>query len=659
VRTAAHPVEENSLEGVKALVQRVWGYPTLKPLQAEAMAAAMDGRDALVVLATGGGKSLCFQAPALLRPGVTAVVSPLIALMKDQIDALKESGVPAGMLTSAQELDERREVRRQLLAGQLKLVYVAPERLVLDGFVDELIDAGLSGLVVDEAHCISHWGHDFRPEYRQLGQLRRDHPKIPIQAFTATATPAVREDVVKQLGLREPVVLVGSCDRPNLTYRFQPRGELLGQILGVIRRHPDQAGIVYGIRRRDVEQWADALVKQGVRAVPYHAGLEAAVRHENQEKFLNEEVEVVVATVAFGMGIDRADVRYVVHANLPKGIEQYMQESGRAGRDGLPAECVLLHSASDWHSWKALLARSTNDEGERASPKDVENAIRRVGEMLTFASGAKCRHRFLAEHFGETWPASAGLGASDRSGNDGGCGACDVCLGELKSAAEPTILAQKILSCVIRCDERFGGAHVADVLRGADSERVRQYGHDRLTTFGLLKEQTSREIRHWIDQLVVQGHLEVATGEYPTLAVTESGREVLRSRREVSLFALPEVTKASSRRRSLASLAAAESSIAMPLDEGLFEKLRKLRRELAHARGVPPYVIFADKTLAELASRKPTTPDQFRAIKGVGDKKAEQLSTAFLEVIRTYGGGDLPPTNSAPPAPARSDATET
>ncbi|MBL8839930.1 MAG: DNA helicase RecQ [Planctomycetes bacterium] len=630
--TADRAGAEAARAQLAATVQRIWGYPTLRPLQAEAMVASLQGRDAVVVLATGGGKSLCYQAPALLRSGVTAVVSPLISLMKDQIDGLRESGVAAGMLTSAQTPDERRLVRQQLREGQLKLLYVAPERLVLDGFVGELLGSGLAALVVDEAHCISHWGHDFRPEYRQLGQLRRDHPEIPIQAFTATATPGVRADIVRQLGLREPALLVGSCDRPNLTYRFQPRGELLAQVLAVIKRHPDQAGIVYALRRKDVEEHAAALQRAGVKALPYHAGLDPETRHRNQEQFLNEEVDVVVATVAFGMGIDRADVRYVVHANLPKGIEQYMQESGRAGRDGLPAECVLLYAASDWHSWKNLLERSSR-EGE-GSPEDVAAAVKRIGQMLAFASGAQCRHRFLVEHFGETW--SGGAAAAGSAGA-GGCGACDVCLGELAALPDATVTAQKILSCVARCEQRFGSGHVADVLRGADSERLRQHGHDQLSTFGLLKEQSSREIRHCIDQLVAQGHLVVAEGDYPTLALGPTAREVLRGQREVALFALPKLAKTSRGRASIARLAADDEALAV--DDALFEALRKLRRELAHARGVPPYVIFNDRTLAELAARKPTTPEQFRACKGVGDKKAADLGPAFLAAIRSHGGG--------------------
>jgi len=609
-------------EQLEEIVRRVWGYPTLRPLQAEAMAAALEGRDALVVLATGGGKSLCYQAPALLRGGFTAVVSPLISLMKDQIDGLSGMGVAAGMLTSAQEPDERRAVRRDLLAGRLKLVYVAPERLLLEGFIDELAGAGLTGLVIDEAHCISHWGHDFRPEYRQLGELRRRLPDLPIQAFTATAAPRVRDDIVAQLALRDPALLVGSCDRPNLTFRFHPRGDFLAQCLEVVRRHPGEAGIVYCLRRKDSEQWAELLAKQGVRALPYHAGLEAATRHRNQERFLNEEVDVVVATVAFGMGIDRADVRYVVHANLPKGIEQYMQESGRAGRDGLPAECVLHWSAADWHGWKKLLE---GDEGAAA--------LARVGEMLGFASGAICRHRFLVEHFGESWAGG------------GRCGACDVCLDELTRVADPLVLAQKILSCVIRCDERFGAAHVADVLRGADSARVRARGHDALTTYALLKEFSNREIRHWIDQLIADGRLEVATGEYPTLSVTAAGREVLRGAATPALFALPRPAKAG--RRSLARLAGDVAHVKP--DEELFEQLRQLRRSLAQERGVPPYLICNDRTLAELSARKPSTPEEFRSVRGIGDKKAADLGPVFLEAIARArsANSSVLPANSA------------
>jgi ATP-dependent DNA helicase RecQ len=531
------------------------------------------------------------------------------------------------MLSSAQDGFELARVREGLRDGRFKLLYVAPERLLLPGFFEELVAAGLATLVVDEAHCISHWGHDFRPEYRQIGELRARHPGIPIQAFTATATPQVRRDVVAQLGLVDPLVLVGSCDRPNLTYRFLPRGDVLAQVLAVIGRHPGEAGIVYCLRRRDVDELARDLAAKEVRCVPYHAGLSAETRTRNQERFLAEEVEVVVATIAFGMGIDRSDVRYVVHASLPKGIEQFSQESGRAGRDGLPAECVLYYSARDYHGWKSLMERSAAEAeaaGNARAGADLEGSIARLGAMLSFAGGAVCRHRALAEHFGEVW------------GPRGPCGACDVCLGELTAVADGTVLAQKILSCVVRCEQRYGGAHVADVLRGADTQRVRMAGHDRLSTYGLLRDHGVREIRHWIDQLVGQDLLRVTSGPYPTLFVTQAGADVLRSKREVSLFALPAPSRAPKRKASIAELAA-DAGAPAP-DERLFERLRALRRRLAAERGVPPYLIFSDRSLAHMAGAQPRTPAEFLRIKGVGERKAADLGPLFLSEIAEWAG---------------------
>jgi len=610
-----------------AIIERTWGFSSLRPLQAEAMQATLDARDALVVLATGGGKSLCYQAPALVRDGLTVVVSPLISLMKDQIDGLVSSGVDAAMLTSAQNGFELNQVRRGLEDGRFKLLFVAPERLMMNGFVDDLVRAGLSTLVIDEAHCISHWGHDFRPEYRQIGELRARHPGIPIQAYTATATPAVQKDVVLQLGLTDPVVLVGSFDRPNLTYRFRARGDLLSQVHGVISRHPGQAGIVYCLRRRDVEQLARQLAGKGVRCLPYHAGLASEVRKRNQERFLQEETDVIVATVAFGMGIDRSDVRFVVHASLPKGIEQYSQESGRAGRDGLEAECVLFYSGADYHGWKNLMERSAAESPGYSEPNELERGVARLGQMFRFASGATCRHRFLVEHFGGSWQ---GAEAGD---TDDGCGACDVCLGELKVAGDCAVLAQKILSCVVRCEQRYGAAHVADVLRGADTAPIRMAGHERLSTYGLLKEHTAREIRGWIDQLVALEHLRVAPGQYPTLFLSRSGVEVMRAKREVTLFEMPQPSR-SRGRRSLAQLASDEGS--PPVDEVLFERLRQLRRRLAAERGVPAYLIFSDRTLAGLASHQPDTRARLLAIKGVGERKATDLGGAFLAEIAAH-----------------------
>jgi ATP-dependent DNA helicase RecQ len=614
---------EAQLSALREVVQRVWGYAELRPLQAEAMLAGLAGRDSLVVLATGGGKSLCYQAPALLRDGLTVVISPLISLMQDQLAGLLESGVPAAMLTSAQEWAEKREAQERLASGAMKLLFVAPERLVLPGFFDELAKYGLASLVVDEAHCISHWGHDFRPEYRRIGELRALRPELPVHAFTATATPQVRRDIAAQLGLREPLELVGDFDRPNLTYRFLPRADTAAQVLAIIRRHPGEAGIVYCLRRADVDALAASLARSGVRCAPYHAGLDAATRARNQERFLAEQLDVIVATVAFGMGIDRPDVRFVVHAALPKGVEQFAQETGRAGRDGLASECVLLYAGSDYFGWRSLAERSARDAesaGNAVEPEEQARALARLGEMYGFATSAVCRHRFLVEHFGQAFAARS---------EDVGCGACDVCLRELPALHDAQRTAQMILSCVVRCGQRYGAQHVADVLRGADTERVRAAGHERLSTHGLLRGRDTREIRHLIDQLVGLGHLAVASGQYPTLSLTASGVEVMAGRAPVALFALPVAPKRAPR----ASARTSASDAPLEYDDALFQRLRGLRRRLATERGVPPYLIFGDRTLQELAAHKPTTLAQLRGIHGIGEVKLRDLGPVFAAEI--------------------------
>jgi len=623
----------SELSALRALVERVWGYAELRPLQAEAMLAALAGRDSLVVLATGGGKSLCYQAPALLRPGLTCVISPLISLMQDQVAGLVESGVPAVMMTSAQSAQERRGAQARLAGGEVKLLFVAPERLVMPGFWPELAKYGLAALVVDEAHCISHWGHDFRPEYRRIGELRALRPDVPVHAFTATATPEVRRDVAAQLGLREPALLVGDFDRANLSYRFLPRGDTAAQVLGVIRRHAGEAGIVYCLRRSDVDSLAAALARAGVRSLPYHAGLESETRKRNQDRFLAEEIDVIVATVAFGMGIDRPDVRYVVHASLPKGVEQFAQETGRAGRDGLASECVMLYAGADYFGWRSLAERSAQEAEAAGAPverAEQERALARLGEMYGFATSAVCRHKFLVEHFGQRWQPPAG---------DDGCGACDVCLRELSALADSQRTAQMILSCVARCGQRWGAQHIADVLRGGDTERVRAAGHERLSTFALLKAHSTREIRHWIDQLVALGHLRIADGQFPTLSLTESGVEAMYARVPVTLFALP-ATPAKPKRARAAAAAAEAAPLAF--DDALFQRLRALRRRLAAERGVPPYLIFGDRTLQELAAAKPTRVEQLRGIRGIGEVKLRDLGAVFAAEIAAAVAGGAP-----------------
>jgi ATP-dependent DNA helicase RecQ len=611
------------------VLERVWGFPSFRPLQREAMEAVLAGRDSLVVLPTGGGKSLCFQAPAIVdadagqhdaagtRAGSTrtlaVVVSPLIALMKDQVDGLVASGVAAACLHSAQSAAERAMAMDSLRAGRCRLLYVSPERLVGetgDGFRSWLRQIGVRYVAIDEAHCISQWGHDFRPEYRLLGRLREDFPGISLHAFTATATSRVRADIVAQLGLQAPLVLVGSFDRPNLVFRVLPRLVLKTQLRRILDRHRHEAGILYCLSRREVEALADWLGSEGVRALPYHAGLPDVVRARNQDAFVNEQADVMVATVAFGMGIDRSDVRFVVHAGTPRSLEHYQQEAGRAGRDGLPAECVLITSGADFARWRTLL----ESNGEWS---DMTRALMR--DMERYAAATNCRHRALVEYFGEPYTKTP-------------CGACDWCLGELEAVAEATVIGQKILSCVARTGQRWGVAHVVSVLLGQSSEQMAARGHDRLTTFGLLKDFPAAEVRGYVDQLVQAGCLIRAGDQYPTLQITEPGAKLLKGQAACVLFRQPRPVKGKAK-GTRSERPNVELDAWSGVDRDLFERLRQVRLELARARRVPPYVIFHDTTLREMARHKPTTTGELLSLAGVGVRKAENFGRAFLEAI--------------------------
>jgi len=594
------------------VLERYWGYNTFRPLQREAMQTILDGRDSVVVLPTGGGKSLCFQAPALVRPGLAVVVSPLISLMKDQVDSLTGNGVPAACVNSSLPQDERASVMQGIREGRYRLLYVSPERLAGEGsesFVAQLMRCNVSFMAVDEAHCISQWGHDFRPEYRQLARLRQAFAGVSLHAYTATATARVRRDIAAQLTLRDPVELVGSFDRPNLIYRVLSRSQLKAQVTEVLRRHQGHAGIIYCTSRREVDALAAWLCQSGVRARPYHAGLSDHDRSANQDAFLDEHADVVVATVAFGMGIDRSDVRFVVHAGAPQSLEHYQQESGRAGRDGLEAECVLLYSAADFLKWRVMLERN----GELT---DARRGLLR--DMERYAAAVGCRHKHLLAYFGEHDPRSE-------------CGACDYCLEELEAVQEPAVVARKVLSCVARVGQRFGAAHVTNVLRGSETEQILTRGHSALTTFGLLRDATVPEVRGYIEQLLALGLLRQTDDQYPVLALTERGVALLKN-----ASAVPDLLLARQRRPVAGKApkrARIESESWENVDRDLFERLRALRLEIARSRGVPPYVIFHDTTLREMARVKPQSLSALLGVKGVGARKAEDLGEAFVAVI--------------------------
>ena len=598
------------------ILEKYWGYHSFRPLQREAMEAVLSRRDSLLVLPTGGGKSLCFQAPAVAGDGLAIVVSPLISLMKDQVDTLVGNGVAAACYNSSLPSEQKSDVARGVREGRYRLLYVAPERLVGDGgdgFLNLLSSRPISFIAVDEAHCISQWGHDFRPEYRQLARLRERWPDVSLHAYTATATARVRRDIVAQLGLRDAAELVGSFDRPNLVYRVLARSSLKTQILEVLERHRGQAGIIYCSSRKDVDTLAQWLQDTGWRARPYHAGLADDQRHRNQDAFLNEEIDLIVATVAFGMGIDRSDVRFVIHAGAPQSLEHYQQESGRAGRDGLEAECVLIASGADFLKWRMMLEKNGElSEARRGLLRDMER----------YAASVGCRHKRLVSYFGETFTKDD-------------CGACDYCLGELEAVPEAVTVARKILSCVARVGQRFGAAHVTNVLRGSDSEQVRSREHHELSVFGLMKDATIDELRGYIDQLLAHGLLQQAGDEYPVLQLTGDGLALLKD-----AAAAPDFTLARQKRpdRRLPKRSRVETEGWEGVDRQLFEELRVLRMEIARRRRVPPYVIFHDTTLREIARSKPTTKDELRHVYGVGDRKADELGDLVLGVVKLAAG---------------------
>src|SRR5438874_2114650 len=583
-------------------LKKHFGYDAFRPLQEEIIRDALAGRDVFALMPTGGGKSLCFQLPALMRDGLTIVVSPLISLMKDQVDALQTSGIAATFLNSTLDRQEATARWRSLHRGEYRLLYVAPERLMLDTFLERALNWNIAQIAIDEAHCISEWGHDFRPEYRELKKLRTHFPDVPVIALTATATERVRVDIVKQLKLREPRCYVASFNRPNLSYRVVPKSAPYEQLLAFVRNRPNESGIVYCASRKSTDSLARNLNEDGLSAKPYHAGLTAAERTKNQELFLRDDVRVITATIAFGMGINKPNVRFVVHYDLPKNLESYYQETGRAGRDGLPSECVLLFSASDVVKQLHFIDEKSETEARIARAQ--------LQQMVHYAETRECRRMTLLRYFGEEYTKPS-------------CEGCDNCLTP-RETVDGTIAAQKFLSCVHRIHAKtgfgFGLNHTVDVLRGADTETIRQRSHNELSTYGIGRELKREAWQAIGRELLRLGLIESAPGKFATLSLTPAGRDALRHRTPITLTKQIEVVARDQKPRAGT----------IECDEALFGRLRGLRRELADERNVPAYVIFSDVSLREMARHYPTTAIEFRRIPGVGEQKLKDFAEACL-----------------------------
>ena len=597
-------------EGLLKILKRSFGYQSFRPLQEDIIRDSLAGLDVFALLPTGGGKSLCFQLPALARGGTTLVVSPLIALMKDQVDGLLASGIPATFLNSTLDSSESKARFRGLYRGEFRLLYIAPERLMLPGFLERLPELNVTAVAIDEAHCISEWGHDFRPEYRQLAGLRTILPQIPFLALTATATERVRDDIVRLLELRDPRCYVASFNRPNLTYRIFPKHKPAEQVLDLVKSRLEETGIVYCQSRKATEQLAIKLQAAGIAASPYHAGLEPEKRDRHQEQFLRDDVRVICATIAFGMGVHKSNVRYVVHYDLPKNIEGYYQETGRAGRDGLPSECILLYSAAD-----AIKQRAFIDE--KPDPEEQRIAREQLQQIIHYAESGACRRATLLAYFGEHFEAVP-------------CGGCDNCL-EPRERFDGTLAAQKFLSCIYRLREasRFsvGLNHVIEVLTGADTEKIRRWNHQSVSTYGIGKEHSRAEWQSIGRELIRLGLCSQTAERMSTLELTQEGRAWMKSRQPLTLTR-PVSTLTRPVRKKI------EGEIVC--DEGLFDYLRTVRRQIADARNVPSYIIFHDATLRHIAARQPANEAQFAELPGVGERKLKDFADPFLAAIAQW-----------------------
>ena len=612
------PGQPDAGEGLFEALKSLFGFGSFRPNQEDIVRAILAGRDVFAVMPTGGGKSLCYQLPAHLLPGTCIVISPLISLMKDQVDAALGTGLHAEFLNSSLSGVARSAVLGRLLSGELDLLYVAPERFAMDTFLGRLAAARLCLFAVDEAHCISEWGHDFRPDYLSLSRITEHFPGVPVAAFTATATQRVQQDTIERLHLRDPYRVRASFDRPNLFYQVVGKDRVDRQILSFLQDRPGESGIVYRTTRDSVETTAAFLTERGIGALPYHAGLGSEVRKANQEAFNRDEVSVVVATIAFGMGIDKSNVRFVLHGDLPKNMEGYYQETGRAGRDGEPAHCRLFFGRGDIPRIRYFIDQMEND-AERAI------ALGKLKEMVQYATVNVCRRRQVLGYFGE-----------ELDGDN--CGTCDVCAGGAEKV-DATTEAQIVLSAIVRTDQRFGAGHIVDVVTGSDTQKIRDFRHERIKTYGAGKDKPKRTWRRIIDDLLAQQCLCLGDSRFPILQLTPRGYEVLFGKRTF------EVLKPREPKRP-ARAAAAGRAGAEPIeyDAGLFEALRAVRRRLAVEQNVPPYVVFSDRTLHEMAHSCPATDTEMRGITGVGEVKLARYGQAFLEAVRSYLARHSPPS---------------
>jgi len=586
-------------------LKSVFGFSCFRPHQEEIVHALLGRRDLFAVMPTGGGKSLCYQLPALLMNGVCLVISPLISLMKDQVDAAQAIGLKAAFLNSSQGAADRNAVVQALKAGVIDLLYVSPERFAMPAFTSLLRTVPLAFVAIDEAHCISEWGHDFRPDYLQLSEIVRTFPDCPVAAFTATATRQVQQDIIAKLGLRAPHLVRASFNRPNLFYQVLPKTDPERQLLDFVRARRGEQGIIYRTTRKSVEKTAAMLNSNGVKALPYHAGLDDRVRIAHQEAFNRDETDVVVATIAFGMGIDKSNVRYVAHGDLPKNIEGYYQETGRAGRDGDPAHCLLLFGYGDIPKITHFFDEITDETARR-------HAKRCLDDMVRYGSARACRRKQLLAYFNEQYPQE-------------NCGMCDVCAGDVEEA-DATIEAQMLMSAIVRTGNRFGAGHIIDIVTGAETQKIRQLGHDQLKTYGVGKEKSKRHFQAVVSNLLAQGWLQQSGDKYPVLQVAARASAVLEGKAKVRI--IKPVEKAAPRKA-----AAADD---MACNGPLFEVLRALRKQMAEKQGVPPFVVFSDRTLREMSARMPGDANELLGVSGVGTHKQAQYGAAFLEAIRAF-----------------------